>query len=216
MPSPRCGRAAADQHESWLVLGAETHESGHNLAASPLAVPAFFAGWLLVGVLVAWWLVRRGHDTRTMLALGACLGPLMGLVASDTVRRRERIARPLMLASPVDHGGPLDVLVLVQGRPDEVRSVGPTLEAVAPDLGTVMVARAVAYEWLEGDIDNDVVRTSEDDLVAAVGLLPVMGAGVALWPGPVDRVTARAGDGPAYTLVLNAIDESASGSRWDR
>jgi hypothetical protein len=94
-------------------------------------MPAFFLGWIGVGVLVGLGLGRRGHDRRLMTALGVGLGPLMLMVGSEALRR-EREAVPLVLSPGADHGGDLDVLVLVQHDPNHVRSLAPMLEAVEP------------------------------------------------------------------------------------
>jgi hypothetical protein len=201
---------ALAQPESWWLLAVEGQESS-PLAPAPLAVPGFFAGWIALGVIVALRLARRGHDRRTMMAVGAGLGPLMVLLASDIVRWREREASPLVLEPGVDHGGDLDVLVLVQDRPEDVRSVLPTLEAVVPDLARLTVARVVDFEWLEGDLDNEVVAAASSALFEATALLPIEGAGRVLHPGTLATVADRFTAQPDRTLVLFAIGESAAG-----
>lgn len=201
---------ALAQPDGWWLLAAEGQEST-GLASAPLAMPGFFVGWVVMGVLVALRLARSGHDRRTMVAVGAGLGPLMVLLASDIVRRREREAAPLVLERGVDHGGDLDVLVLVQGRPGDVRSVLPTLEAVRPDLGTLTLARAVAYEWTEGDLDDEAVSAAFSALLEAAGLLSIGGVGLALHPGPPAAVAERLEAQQQRTLVLFALGESTAG-----
>lgn len=165
-----------------------------------------------MGVLTALVLVRRGHDRKMMVALGVGLGPLMLLVASDTVRRREGEARPLVIEPGADHGGGLDVLVLVQGRPDDVRSVLPSVAALRSELRTLTLARAVAYEWLEEDLDNEVVMAASSALLAARDMLPIGGAELALHPGTPKAVADRFDAQHGRTLVLFAIEESTTGS----
>jgi hypothetical protein len=173
------------------VLGADGKEIAGGLASSPLAMPAFFLGWIGIGVLVGLGLARRGHDRRAMTALGAGLGPLMFVVASDAVRRRERETRPLVLSPGVDHGGDLDILVLVENGPEDVRAVASTLGAVESEIGTLTLARTVGYEWLEYEADNEVVASASDALLR-------------LWAAR--WFTAR----PRRTLVLVAVDASTA------
>jgi hypothetical protein len=175
-------------------------------------MPGFFAGWIAVGMVVALRVARRGHDRRVMVALGAGLGPLIFVLVSD-LRRREAEAPLIVLEPGVDHGGDLDVLVLVQRRPDEVRSVLPTLEAVAPDLATLTIARAVDFEWLEGDLDNEVVVASSIVLRDAAALVPIDGAGLALHPGTPTMVADRFAAQPDRSLVLFAVGDSAADRR---
>lgn len=189
------------------VLSVEGQEAAGGLASSPWAMPGFFAGWIGIGLSLALLLVRRGHDTRTMIALGIGLGPLMALVASETIRRRESSATALTLQHGIDRGGLLDVLVLVQdGDCDvDVEGLVPTIESVRGELGLLTLARAVPYEWLEGDLDNEVVRAGERALVDAEARLAVRGAELALLPGRVDRAVERFGRRRRRRLVLTAL-----------
>lgn len=175
-------------------------------------MPGFFIGWVTVGVAMALVLVIRGHDARITVALGVGLGPLMAIVMSDTIRRREPTASPLVFEPGVDRGGPLDVMVLVQGDPEDVRSVLPTLEAVRSELGVPTLARAGAYEWVEGDRDNDVVTARPSALVDAADRLPVAGAELALWPGPVGVAVERFRRLHQRALVLLEIAEPSVGT----
>lgn len=212
MPHPQRGHLVVDRSEGWSVLAAEGQDIGGGLAASPLAMPAFFSGWVALGVLVAVALARRGHDRKTMLALGVGLGPLMLVVASDVLRRREREARPLLLAPGVDHGGGLDILVLLQDRPEHVRSVVPTLDAVKTDVGRLTLVRAVDFEWLEDDLDNEAVDSATADLVVARDLVPISSPALVVCPGTAKRAAQRFAPRGRRTLVLVAIDESSTNS----
>lgn len=190
--------------ETWSALAADGQEAAGGLAASPWSMPGFFAGWIGVGVVLALILVRRGHDARTMVAIGAGLGPLMALVASETIRRREIAARALILQPGIDHGGPLDVLVLVPDERVAVEELRPTIESVRGELGVATVGRAVAYEWVEGDLDNDVVSAGERELREAATRLAAPGAELALLPGRIDTVVERFERRERRTLVLTA------------
>lgn len=210
MPHPQHGRVAIDPAETWWMHAAETPDAGMVLATSPLAMSGFVVGWITVGVLVALHLARRGHDLPLALATGAGLGPLMAVVAIDAARWRDPAARPLVLDPGIDHGGSLDILVLVQGPPRDVESVVPTLTAMAGEAGTVLLSRVVDHEWLEGDLDNHVVTAARTDLAAAADLVPVAGAGRTVWPGTVEEAIARFLEPRGRALVLVAVDDEAA------
>jgi hypothetical protein len=209
MPHPQRGHLAVDHSDGWSAVAVEGHDIGGGLAASTLAMPAFFFGWIALGLLFAVGLARRGHDRRTMLTLGVGLGPLMLVVASDVICRREREARALLLAPGLDHGGDLDIFVLLQDRPEHVRSVVPTLDAVKADVGRLVISRAVDYEWLEDDLDNEVVDLATSDLVAARELVPIAGPALVVCPGAAGQARRFAPPG-RRTLVLVAIGESSA------
>ncbi|MGE0796494.1 MAG: hypothetical protein AB7H43_04540 [Acidimicrobiia bacterium] len=205
----------ADHLEGWSLLAADGPVLASGLASSPLAVPAFFLGWIGFGMAVGRGLGRRGHDRQLMTALGAGLGPLMLVVGSEA-RRREGRAVPLVLSPGIDRGGDLDVLVLVQHDPDHVRSLLPTIEAVAPDVGTLTLARAVAYEWLEDDPDgpddNDVVSSARSALVAARELVPITSPRLVVFPGSADMAVRRFAESRRRTLALFAVDDATAAS----
>jgi len=177
--------------EDWPVLASDGADGAGELGAAAHAMPLFFVAWMTIGTVLALILVARGHDARTMIGLGLGLGPLMAIVASDTIRRKERWAAPLVL-QPGDHlGGHVDVLIVVRGDPDDVVSIRPNLKAVVPVLGKLVLARPVAYEWADGSADERVVQDEHRALVEAADRLRVLGAELVLWPGPVDRAIER-------------------------
>jgi len=102
-------------------------------------------------------------------------------------------------------------LVLVQGEPADVQPIRANLEAVRARLGLLTVARAVAYEWTEGDLDNEVVTAGRRALADAADRLPVRGAELSLWPGPVDVVAERFRSRHIGGLVLVAAAEPRVG-----
>lgn len=197
----------------WFLLAADRQEASGALADSPSSMPAFFVGWIGVGVLIGAALGRRGHDRRLMIALGVGLGPLMAIVASRAVNTR-RAARQLVLAPGSDHGGDLDVLLLIQGAPESVRSVVPTLTAVAAEMRVLILARVVPHEWLEED-GSEEIGAATSVLVAARELAPIRLASLLLLPGMPAHAARCSGTHRGRTLVLHAIDGSSRASvRW--
>lgn len=179
-------------------------------------MPGFFAGWIVTGVLIGLWLVRRNHDRTLMVTLGAGLGPMMAIVASDTVRRHERDVEPAIVEHGVDRGGDLDVLVLLDDHPDGVRSLVATLHAVRPDLGALVLARTVPYESINaGSSIDDPRRADVRSLVEARAHLPYGGAQLELHPGTPAHAARRFATRKNRTIVLFAVGDASVGSRVD-
>ena len=212
MPPSLNGHLTSDHINGWWMATLDASEVGSGLASSLLAMPAFFLGWIAIGIGVAHGLARRGHDRKMMVALGIGLGPLMIVVALDAVSRREREARPLLLAPGFDHGGRLDVLALIQGHPKHIRSLLPTLDAAKPVLGTLTLARAVPYEWVEDQSDTEVIAQVMSELLGARELIPIRSPALVVFPGTPEAVARRFSARSRPTLVLIAIDEATATS----
>lgn len=197
--------------KEWLGATADLQEINGGLASSPLAAPAFFVGWVCLGLLLAATLPHASEERRTIRAAGAGLGPLM-LVMLMGAWGRGRSPHPVVLAQGVDHGGTLDVLVLIQGTPDAVRDLGPTLDAVAADIRTLTLARALPHLWLEAD-DAEAVEEASRVLDTARDLVQIRGAQLAVFVDAMPAAAARgfASRGPRV-LVLHALDDTTSTS----
>lgn len=193
---------SAVQHQGPLMVLAADSDSTGGLAGSPWAMPAFFFGWIGVGVVLALVLVRRGHDARITVVVGAGLGPLMALKLSRTIREQEAEAPPLVLRPGADHGGQLNVLVLVQKAGSPLDYVLSEVHSLRDELGFVTVAQAVTYETLEGDVDDDVIRSADSELYDTAMQLGVPDAELALVPGRSDHVAERLGHERGLDVVL--------------
>lgn len=144
-----------------------------------------------------------------MSALGLGLGPLMFVVAFDSVRHGDKAAQPLVLEAGVERGGRLDVLVLVQGPGERVLEILPSLRPIQGDLRSLTLARAVAYEWIDGDLDNPVGAEAETALRLAAELTTVPGAALVLLPGTPSAAASRFVREREHALVLNSpVDRS--------
>lgn len=186
---------------------AETDELAGGFVASPLSFLGFTAGWVGTGLVVAWFLARRGHDRRTMGGLGVGLGPLMIAVAIDTVRHRERTVHPLVVEQGAHRQGALNVLVVVDGGAEAAADLAPALASMHTDLGDVTLVRCVGYEWIEHDIDNQVVAHATAILHQAAELLPVDEPSLVLLPGPPGAAIERFTRQQECGLVLFAVDD---------
>ena len=200
-PAERTEALAAGEHTT-----GEAVDAGTTLVGSALAMPTFFVLWMGIGLATALVLTARGHEARPMIGLGLGLGPLMWVVASAE-RRRAASAELLVVRPGTDHGGPVDVLVLVlvEDDPGAVRALLPNLEAVTPSLGTLTLGRAVAPEALEGEAVTATVRSADEVLAEAASVLAVGDAELAIWPGNADTAARRFRERDRPTLVLRAV-----------
>jgi hypothetical protein len=183
--------------------------------SSPFAALGFFTVWVGVGVCIGLALARRGHDRRTMVALGAGLGPLMLVVAHEAVQRRKCLTQPLVLARGLDHGGDLDVVLLVRDRPEDVVSAATNLAAVRSDVGIVTLASMVDYESLEAGVEDGAVRGAADKLVAARALVPAVEPALVVCSGDTERVPERLVRPGHRMLVLHAVGERSTSDEPD-
>jgi nucleotide-binding universal stress UspA family protein len=105
------------------------------------------AAWVLSGLTIALALHRRGHDGRTFAALGVVMGPLLLGFARHTAVGREREVLPLELRRPDGDGvGCLEVTVGLDGGPECLQEVLPIVNALAPRIRRLTVAKAVDFE----------------------------------------------------------------------
>lgn len=118
-------------------------------AGSPAAVAAVWCSWLVVGVVIADVLARRGHDRRTMTALGVALGPLLAALALGSARWRSAAIEPIVLDGVPDRGG-RRMMVAVGGGGEDVADVESVFDLVGT--GQVdLVARVDIEDVAEGE-----------------------------------------------------------------
>lgn len=99
----------------------------------------------------------------------------------------------------------MDVLVLVPDEHGGIEDLRTAIESARGELGLLTVGRVVSYEWVEGDLDNDVVHAGERELHDAATRLMVPDAELALLPGRIDTVIERFRRREGRTLVLVAV-----------
>jgi hypothetical protein len=103
----------------------------------------FFLVWIIVGLLTALWMARRGHSDPAWLAMAVIFGPALGAAASERVRRRpERLA-----SSESGHPRPgrRRLLVGVDGSAQAQTALDLALDLLGPCAQTVVVAEVVDY-----------------------------------------------------------------------
>lgn len=179
------------------------HPETITLAESPLAIGLVAAGWLSTGLVVAYLLHRRGHEFRTMAVLGAVLGPLFIGLAVHYARNRERVA-PIPLSTGQRSGGPIDVLVGLdggQGSPEELRAA---LRMFEPRLGRVTLARAIDFESADDDDWSDAKTAAAAELESWANCVSGSQPSTVLIPGPPEHALADYAVRERYDLLILA------------
>lgn len=199
-PAPTAGGAEP------LLVATELEAMGAGVA-SPLAMPAFFLAWAVLGMVLADAAHGTPHLRRSMLAVGAGLGPMAAVVTFEA-RRRRRAASEIVIAEGSANGGGLDVLVLLRDCTADVTSVVPTLDAIAADVGSVTLAMALPDLWLDED-PAEAVAGARSVLVAASGHLRDARPGLVVYPDTTSEEAAARFSGDDR-MVLFASDHALS------
>lgn len=108
------------------------------------------AAWVVAGLAVAWVMARRGHRLFTWGLTGAVLGPLTALLALDHLRRLRGQPSRRLQAAP-QGGGPVDVLVGIDGSQQSQAALRTALELLGERVGRLTLATVVTYDAALGD-----------------------------------------------------------------
>lgn len=102
--------------------------------------------WILVGLAVAVYMRRRGHDLAGWAVLGVVFGPFAIALAFHHVRDRETWARPVTVAEGRPASGPIDVLVGVDGSPQSQAAVAAACRLFRGNVGRFTLVRVLDFE----------------------------------------------------------------------
>ncbi len=109
-------------------------------------VLAVGGGWLVIGLVLAVVMGRRGHSGFAWLVLGSVMGPIGVVMAFDAGRHEEAIgATTLAGDTGVAGNGPVDVLIGYDGTPRSATAIDAVVALLGPRLGRLTVASVVAY-----------------------------------------------------------------------
>ena len=138
------------------------------MSATVLAVAALVLVWTAIGVVLSVVMGRRGHFTLGWGLLGAMLGPL-AIVAALGTARHEAEEQPSVIAPPSSAGGPVDVLVGIDGSMESERAVERAVSLLGPQLGRLTLATVVPFEDFPahaaeamGELDRQACRCAVD------------------------------------------------------
>lgn len=182
---------------------AATVEADAAASSPAFAVAAFFVGWVVVGLALAWLLVRRGHDPLVIAALGVGLGPLLVVLIADPgdgTRVRSRLVRG---GSARD--GDVDVLIVLDGDPSALRELDPTLQCLHDDLRRTTIVTTVPHECIEPDPMNRALPAATARLLAAAEHIGPLEPELVVLAGHPRHVPLRFAEAERYALTLHAV-----------
>jgi nucleotide-binding universal stress UspA family protein len=163
------------------------------------------AAWLLIGVVLAVVMGRRGYDPVAWWLLGTVLGPLAIVLAVVSARRRRH-------REPVRHGGVpargrVDVLVGLDGSAHSVAALQAALDLLGGRLGRVALATVLPLDdSSQRRLDRSAARERLEGVAAALvrarrGVHPRL---VLLSGRPADELECLAMDEGYDLLVVGA------------
>lgn len=148
--------------------------------------------WVLTGLATAFVMRRRGHGDYAWGLLGAVFGPLVIAFAVDAARR-ERQASTQTLQPGVQGGGPVDVLVGLDGSRESEDALAAAVALLDGRIGRLTLATVLDFDAATTGLPREVVD-------AARSRLEVHGGGTATVPAPgMVLLAGRAAEAlPAY------------------
>jgi nucleotide-binding universal stress UspA family protein len=173
---------------------------------------SLFAVWIVVGVVSAFVMGRRGHAPFNWLILGAVLGPLVIPVALS----RTRDARGASLNEPdrAAHRGPVDVLVGMDGSAESLSAAEVVADLLGERIGRLTLATVVDYDTAMVGTAGPTHRSAEEELArAAAHLGQRLGSDVdvvVLAGRPAEVLAAHATDSCFDVLAIGSRGRGAS------
>jgi nucleotide-binding universal stress UspA family protein len=173
--------------------------------------------WLLVGILASFVMARRGHDPWSWGVLGALLGPLVVPVALATTRRDTSTATAVQGTHHrgIPGGGPVYVLVGIDGSPDAEAVACTVAELLGERLGRMTLATVVDYDVARAPGPARAIRLAEaqQHLDAAAEAVPGQQPDTVVLTGrPAETLLDYARQHPTELIAIGARGRGVSTS----
>lgn len=122
----------------------------------------FAVGWVLLGLAVGLWMVRRGHDPRWAV-VAVALGPIFVPIALERVERRRGLAAsgPALPERTDDSERGPRVLVGLDGSAESEQALAQAVELLGSRCGLLMLAEVVSYDAAEDHLQTDLTEATE-------------------------------------------------------
>lgn len=171
----------------------------------PIVIVIVAVGWVLLGLLVGLWMVRRGHDPRWAV-VAVALGPIFVPIALERVERRPRLAAAELGALPERVGnaasGPR-VLVGLDGSAESQHALTQVIELLGSRCGLLMLAEVVPYDATEDDTQAGLAAATERLTLAADAARKVgVGVRFEVLAGPPGEALRRFAEEQAMDLLV--------------
>jgi nucleotide-binding universal stress UspA family protein len=122
--------------------------------------------WIAIGLVAGYVMARRGHQPLAWWALGAVFGPLVLVLAIDSILR-EKQAGAEVLETGKTGPGSQKVLVGVDGSPESLAALSAVVDILGSRISEIMLAGVVPYE---GELPG--TNTARNLAEAASGVSP--------------------------------------------
>lgn len=179
-----------------------------GLATSPVIIMTVWLGWLLIGVLTAEALARRGHARRTMTALGLAVGPFLPPLVNATNRRRTA-AGSIVVESGTHRPG-LTMMIAVGGDAEDVADLAFVFDLLRDEVGHIdLVARVDIEDTVGGARSVDRSAHGSRALRTLRGAAAFVGEhqpGLVLVAGPPRTALADFAAAGGYDIVVATGD----------
>ncbi|WP_331453723.1 universal stress protein [Streptomyces sp. SS162] len=110
------------------------------------------AAWIVVGLVTALWMARRGHRSPGWLFMGAVFGPVLAVTAGERVEHAPQGPPP---AGTAEGQGLLRVLVGVDGSPESRQALRTAVHLFGPYAPTLVAAVVADYDSAEAERAGD-------------------------------------------------------------
>jgi len=167
---------------------------------------AMFGIWLLIGLVSALVMGRRGYDPWSWAVIGAMFGPLTPLVALSRRRRRWTEERVVSVGGTTNGG--VGVLVGVDGSPESFAATREVVDLLGDRLGQLTLATVVDLDVADalhagfGSVFEHDAQALLDDVASRVP--EVLPTKVILAGRPADTLVSYAREHDIDLLVVGA------------
>lgn len=144
---------------------------------NPVMIVVVAVSWVLLGLVVGLWMVRRGHDPR-WIPIAMVLGPIFVPIALERVERLPRLAASgpgTIPERPDESPNRPRVLVGLDGSPESQQVLVRIIDLLGPRCGLLMLAEVLWYDATDDTTQTDLTAATERLTSAAAA---AAGAGV--------------------------------------
>ena len=142
-------------------------------------VIAIAAIWIAIGLTTAWYMGRRGHSPYPWGVIGTVFGPMVVFLAVDAIYHEKdvtsRPARPARPPAKVSRsngfgsGGPVDILVGIDGSAQSIRAAEAAIALAGNRLGRLTFATVIDFDLAQSGRPREEELAAEQRLAAAAG-----------------------------------------------
>ncbi|KNE79097.1 MULTISPECIES: universal stress protein [Streptomyces] len=168
--------------------------------SDPLFVLIAVVSWVVIGLLAALWLLRKGHGGPGWLLIAVVFGPILALVANERVGRRPREVARAEAARPRTGGG-MRVLVGLDGSAESAAALHLAAGLLGPHTETLVAAEVLDYDTAETDTHGR-IDAAMDRLKAAADRTGGRVTSCEVLAGPPAQALARFAREQGFDLVV--------------